>query len=430
MALKKISICDGVVLNIIEKDKFKTNYISVNFISSLSKEHAALNALLPRVLKRGTMMHPDMASLNRAYETLYSTTVYSRNYKRGEVQIVGFCANPLANDYIPDGTDVLDGTLHLIDEILFSPLLENGCFKAEYVEGEKRMLIDDVKAQINNKNRYALIRCEEEMCRNEVYGISETGTIEEIEAITPASLYADYKALLSEAKIEIFFVGKTDESALVESIGSIFGKCAHHVTAPLTTEVIRRAGEVREVVEDQPVAQGKLSLGFRTASVLSDGNYHEFALMRELYGGSAVSKLFMNVREKLSLCYYCSAIPEAHKGIMIVASGIEVVNKQKAQDEILAQLEAVKAGDFTEDDLEKAKRSLTNGYAELSDSPMSLESWYLGRALAGLSTSPEEATELVMNTGREAVMEAAKGITLDTVYFMRGTLNAGGSENE
>jgi len=164
--------------------------------------------------------------------------------------------------------------------------------------------------------------------------------------------------------------------------------------------------------------------------VLSDGNYHEFALMRELYGGATVSKLFMNVREKLSLCYYCSAIPEAHKGIMVVASGIEVANKQKAQDEILAQLEDVKVGDFTEDDLAKAKRSIVNSYTELSDSPMSLESWYLGRALAGLSTSPEDAIELVMNTGREAVMAAAQGVTLDTVYFMRGTLNAGGAENE
>ncbi len=256
MALKKISVCDGVVLNIIEKDKFKTNYISVNFISPLSRESAALNALLPRVLKRGTVAHPDMASLNRAYETLYSTTIYSRNYKRGEVQIVGFCASPLANDYIPDGTDVLDGTLKLMDEIIFSPLLEDGCFKAEYVESEKLMLIDDVKAQINNKNRYALRRCEEEMCRDEVYGVSETGTVAEIEAITPASLFAGYKALLSEAKIEIFFVGKTDEDALVASIKAVFGKCAHTVTAPLTTEVIRKAGEVREVVEDQSVAQG------------------------------------------------------------------------------------------------------------------------------------------------------------------------------
>ncbi|MBQ4575968.1 MAG: insulinase family protein [Clostridia bacterium] len=430
MALKKIAVCDGVVLNIIEKDKFKTNYISVNFITPLSSESAALNALLPRVLKRGTVAHPDMASLNRAYETLYSTTIYSRNYKRGEVQIVGFCASPLANDYIPDGTDVLDGTLKLMDEIIFSPLLEDGCFKAEYVESEKRMLIDDVKAQINNKNRYALRRCEEEMCRGEVYGVSETGTAAEIEAITPASLYACYKALLSGAKIEIFFVGKTDEEALIKSIKDVFVKCAHTVTAPLTTEVIRKAGEAREVVEDQPVAQGKLSLGFRTNCVLSDGNYHEFALMRELYGGSTVSKLFMNVREKLSLCYYCSAIPEAHKGIMVVASGIEVANKQKAQDEILAQLEAVKVGDFTEDDLAKAKRSIVNSYTELSDSPMSLESWYLGRALAGLSTSPEDAIELVMNTGREAVMAAAQGVTLDTVYFMRGTLNAGGAENE
>jgi len=428
MAAIKLRISDGVNLSVIETDKFKTNYISVNFLVKLDKATAAYNALLPKVLKRGTVNYPDMAAINRQLEYLYATNLSTRLYKRGETQIFGFGAYVLDNSFALGGEDILGGVLDMFGEIIFSPLVKDGAFDAEYVESEKRNLIDDINAQINNKTSYAVRRCQEEMCRDEVFGISELGTVEDIKAITAQSLYEHYLKVLNTAEIEVYFVGRKPAD-LDERLKKMFAQVSHIAGTPLSTEVIRTAAEVRDITEEEQVKQGKLSLGFRTGKVLSDGDYHKFSLFCELYGGSPTSKLFMNVREKLSLCYYCRTIPEAQKGIMIVASGIENEKRDTAQAEILAQLENVKNGDITDEELDSAKRSIINGYREIYDTPSALESWYMGRALAGIGGTPEEAAELIKNTTKEEIMEVAKGMTLDTVYFMRGTLD-GGEEDD
>ncbi len=422
MAVIKRDIADGIRLNIIETDKFKTNYLSVNFLTPLSKKTASFIALLPAVLKRGTINYPDMAALNRRFDMLYSTNIGTRCFKRGETHIFGFSANMLDNRFALDGTDILSETLSLMSEIIFSPFLVDGCFKHEYVESEKKNLCDAIKAKINNKNSYAVWRCQEEMCRNEVFSVSEDGTVQDVADITPKALYDFYKEILNRSQVEIYFVGKYDYVLLESKIKSAF-KSIHHISGFVPhTEIIRSASNVYEVTENQPVTQGKLSLGFRTSAVLSDGNYEKFVVFCEVFGGSPSSKLFMNVREKLSLCYYCHAIPDAHKGIMVVASGIEIDKKQTVQEEILFQLENIRCGNFTEDEFDAAKKSLINGYQSISDNAGGLVSWYLGRMLAGIETSPEETIDLVSKVDTDDIRKAAASVTLDTVYFLKGTL--------
>ncbi|MDD4772795.1 MAG: pitrilysin family protein [Eubacteriales bacterium] len=426
MVVIKHKIADGISLNIIETDKFKTNYIAVNLLTALDKKTAAYKALLPAVLKRGTVNYPDMAALNRRYDMLYSTHINTRCFKRGETHIFGFSAHMLDNRFVLDGTDIVSETLSLIAEIMFSPALSDGCFSSVYVESEKKNLIDLIKSKINNKNSYAVLRCQEEMCRGEVFAVSEDGTVEDVEAITPQSLFDFYKEIINRAQIEIYFVGKYDNNLLVEKVRNAFSPIRHVSGFVPYTEVIRNADTVREVSEEQPVTQGKLSLGFRSGAVLSDGDYEKFIMFSEIFGGSPSSKLFMNVREKLSLCYYCHAIPDAHKGIMIVASGIEVDKKEIAQDEILLQLENIRRGDFTEDEYEAAKKSIINGYRSITDSASGLVSWFLGRKLADIEISPEKAINLIEKVTKNDIVEAAKKVTLDTVYFMRGTLKESG----
>ena len=421
MKLQKRPICEGVNLNIIETDKFKTNYIAINFITPLLEKTASLSTLLPAVLKRGCVKYPDIASLQRRYDMLYSTNVWAGSTKLGEAQIIKIGANMLDNRYVTDGTDILGGTIELIGDILFNPLLENGAFRADYVEQEKTNQIDAVKSIINNKGAYANVRCIEEMCRGELYSVA-SASVENTEIITPASLYEHYKNLMASAPVEIYFVGNCDFDALETKLCEIFKPHAH-TSAPIPkTNVIRRADSVREVVEEQPVAQGKLSIGFRTGKVLDDGDYHIFATFCELFGGSPAAKLFMNVREKLSLCYYCQAVPHAQKGIMIVASGIDVEKKEQAQSEILAQLDDVCYGKITEEEFLAAKKSLINGYKSIGDNADTIATWYLNRAYASLDTSPEQTAELVQGVTVDEVIECAKNITLDTVYFMKGTL--------
>ena len=181
---------------------------------------------------------------------------------------------------------------------------------------------------------------------------------------------------------------------------------------------------MKEVTDGQNVNQAKLSIGFRTGKVLSDGDYYKFVLFNEVYGGSPTSKLFMNVREKLSLCYYCKSIPEPQKGVMIVTAGVEEGNKEKAQNEILVQLNDICECKITDEEFESAVCSILNAYREIEDNPESIENWYIGRMLAGLTTTPAETAEQIKSCTKNDVAEMAKGITLDTVYFMKPEGNA------
>jgi predicted Zn-dependent peptidase len=202
----------------------------------------------------------------------------------------------------------------------------------------------------------------------------------------------------------------------------MFDNCERNYKPLIQSYVEREVSEVKEVNEKCPAVQGKLSLGFRMGTILGEADYKGLPVFLEMYANSPVSKLFMNVREKLSLCYYCRAIPEGMKGIMVVTSGIEVENKEKAQAEILAQLESVRNGDFTDDELILAKKSLKNAYSELNDSPIALEGWYLTRRLAGIHDTPESVCNDFMSVTKEDVVLCARKIKLDTVYFLEGTL--------
>ncbi len=425
MALEKINISDGVTLNIIKTDKFKTNYLSFNFVCNLREENASHNALLPQVLMRGTKKHPNMAGMKKVLDDLYAASIEARVYKRGEFQVIGMAAGWLDDRYSIDKTDITMGTLDILEEVLFEPYTENGAFSKNYVEGEKSNLIDDIRAAINNKRTYAIDRCKEEMCKYEPYGIAVYGKEEQVERITAETLYDAYMSLLKTSKVEIFYVGGNDGDKIAQRIKAMFSSIRREYLEPSSAVVIKEVSSVKEVTEKCQATQGKLSLGFRSGCSLGEKDYLAFPLFVEIYGGSPVSKLFMNVREKLSLCYYCRAIPEGLKGIMVVTSGIEVENKQKTQDEILAQLENIRNGIITEEELVLAKKSLKNAYNELEDNPASLEGWYLTRRLAGLDDIPEDVIGGIMNVTKREIVEAAKKIELDTVYFLEGTQKEG-----
>ncbi|MBQ4116849.1 MAG: insulinase family protein [Clostridia bacterium] len=428
--LKKFKITDGVTLNVIPTDKFKTNYLSFNFVQYLDKNKAALNALIPQVLLRGTKNHKDIASIKVALDELYAASVEGKTFKRGEYQVCGITASWLADRYSIDGTKITEGTISILEELLFDPYTENGIFSKSYVESEKIDLIDDIRALINNKNSYAVTRCKEEMCRGEAFGISEYGDEESVKKITADELFAAYQNLLETSRIEIFYVGSGDVEALFEKIGKMFADKKRAYTEPQKTVVKYGVTEVKNVTEKISAAQGKLSLGFRTGCSVGDKDYSAFPVFVEMYGNSPVSKLFMNVREKLSLCYYCRAIPDGVKGIMVVTSGIEVSNKEKTQNEILAQLDNVKQGKITDEELILAKKSLKNAYNELNDSPPALEGWYLTRCLSGLDDSHEEVCNRFMNVTKEEVINVARKLQLDTVYFLEGTLKGKGESDD
>ncbi len=422
--MKREFFSDRIALNYIDVDKFKSNYLSVSFVVPFDKKTSATNALILKILKRGTVSYPNMVELSKKLEYLYSADIYTKATNFGETQLLSFSIDALDNRFSLDNTDILGGAMEVLGEIIFSPITENGIFNQNYFESEKRNQIDDIAAEINNKAKYALTRFSDHMFANESFSFS-AGDADYVSALTNEEVFAQYKAILDSASIEITFVGHTDEAALKNALYTMLKKYSPKNTVTTRTDVIREVESIKEIHETCVGKQGNLVMGFRTGCVLADGDYTKMALLSELYGGSANSMLFMNVREKMSLCYYCASVPEAIKGIMLVRAGIENKNFAVARDEIIHQLNMIKNGEFSEDDLLAAKLSLINAYREISDNPQSIRNWYTGRILSGITQSPEEAIKVVESITKEEIVATANKIMLDTVYFLEGVPNGG-----
>lgn len=422
MSILRKQIAEGVTLNCIKTDKFKTGFLSVNFVAPLERATAAKNALISNILLRGSVKYPTIAELSKKLDYLYASGVFSRNVKRGELQVFGLCASMIDSDYAMDGENILFEVIDVLGDVLLCPVTENGVFQTAYTESEKRNLVDAINAKINDKAYYARQRCIAEMCKNERYGIDENGSVDDVLACTADGLFAQYKYALKAYPIEIFFVGNCDVSALANKLSALFLALEREPIALPETEVVRACESAKTVTEDMPVNQGKLNIGWRTGITLGDAQYPALMMFNEIFGGGVTSKLFMNVREKMSLCYYCSSSAEAVKGLMTVSSGIEVKNREIAEKAIFDQLAAVKAGEFSDEEILSARLGLINNYRELADSARALESWYLGRTLAGVPGTPDSVAESLAAVTKEEIVAAANKVTLDTVYFLNGTL--------
>ncbi len=420
MITKSIELANGVTFKYIETDKFKTNYFSFNFISPLAKEKTAYNSLLPLVLMRGCGKYPTQADINKKLQYLYSGDVVARNDAFGEYQIIGLKANMLDNRFSMD-TDVTVETVDLICNMLFEPLLENGVFTEKYTKGEKINLIDIIESERNNKTKYSMNRLKEEMCKNEVFGISKLGNVEDVEKITPQSLYNAYNEMICTYPIEIYFVGKCDFEKLTSMLVSQFSTIERKPISINKAKTIEKATEVKQIVDIENVKQGKLCLGFRTGYRVEDNKYYLLQLFNEVFGGSPTSKLFMNVREKMSLCYYCRSIVNQRNGIMLVASGIEFDNKEIVENAIIEQLNAIKNGSITEEEFESARKSIRNGYLQVYDSAESMEAWTFFRGLCESNATPKDECDKIDTATIDDIKRVAEKMTLDTVYFLKGT---------
>ena len=420
---KRTQLFPGVWLRTVHTDKFKSAYLSLTLMTQLNRENASANALLPRVLRRGTMVHPDMESLSAALDELYGGAVEPVVRKKGESQCVGFLASFLDNAYALNGEDILSGAAELLGEMLLNPLTRDGVFDPDYVEGEKANLIDELRGQINDKRIYATRRLTQLMCRAESFGADKLGQEDKVAAITPESLWARYQKLLSSAQIEVYYSGSADPERVREIMERVFS------TLPVSEEREEPECEVRIHAEQEPnvieevmdVNQGKLAMGWRTGGItVWEEECPALVLCSAVFGGTSMSKLFMNVRERLSLCYYASSALEKQKGLMIVSSGIEFQNYETAKREILAQLEDVKAGKITDDELEGARRILINQYRSIEDEQGRMEEYWLGQAAAGTEDDPGTLAARLETVTGEQIAQVARKLELDTVYFLKG----------
>lgn len=417
--VKHISLDNGISLNTVTTDKFKSNSLTIYLISPLTKENAALGALLPRVLSRRNSAYPDVKSLRGHLCDLYGADIVSGCEKRGEMQILSVGIRSVSPKFLPE--NVTDECVELLAQTLFNPVLVNGAFDTDDVEIEKKNLIDAINAEVNDKVYYAYIRMIEEMCKNEPFGTGKNGTAAAVAKITPEELTKYWKELIATSQIEVFAVGAdNDEAALSNALKNAFSKIERQYKKLPEAKLITVEGEVKKIDEKMPLEQAKLVMGFRTGVSAPEDDTAAIMLANEIFGGSVNSKLFTNVREKLHLCYYCSSGIERYKGIMYIRSGIQAENKQKAIEEILSQLDAVKKGDFTEEEITAAKLSLSDEYRSIDDSLYGIESYYLGQLLSNTKYTPDEMANKIKDIKKEEIIDAFKNVKLDTIYCLEG----------
>ena len=410
-------IMPDVFLTYLPARKFKTSRLTLNLVTGLDRATASANALLPAVLSRGTMRHPDMESLSAAMDTLYGATVDSVVRKKGERQCIGFAADFIDDAFTPHGEKLLEPVAELMGEMLLEPVTRNGSFLAEYVDSEKANLIDAIRGIINDKRDYADLRLLQGMCRGERYGVDKFGSIARVEKITNQTLFRYYQELLSTAHLELFYCGSAERERVEEAISRAFAPLQRGRVVPPVIAEKKNAPEMpREITERMDVTQGKLSMGWRA----STNDAPAMMLANLIFGGYSNSKLFLNVREKLSLCYYASSAYHRSKGIVTVSSGIECRDVETAKREILAQLASVQRGEFEEWEVEGARACLIASLESRGDSAGRMEENALGQVATGIRETADELIAALRAVTNERIAEAAQSMTLDTVYFLTG----------
>lgn len=413
--MKYINIADGVKGLFVENKRFSTTHISVNLYLPLKKETVAVNALLPYVLSSCCKEYPDFSALNLRLSELYGADVGGIVDKIGDTQVLKFFSFCIEDEFVPDALPVAEQACDLLFSMIFEPSLEGHSFLEKDVERERRLTLEKIAGIINDKRTYAISQIIGEMYKEEAFGELKTGSYEDVATITGEALYNAWQEVISSAEIRIQVIGKKLPDGLFERLSQKLAGFNRKVVELKPTKPKKVGDTVNRICEKMDVSQGKLVMGFCTEHIGTDADTAFLAVFADLFGGGPYSKLFANVREKYSLCYYCAARPNRTKGYLLVDSGVEPRNAERAEKEILNQLEDIKKGDLTAEDLAASISSIKESLVCLNDSQAAIDNWYSMR-IFGEPITPEDYIKMVEKVTLKDVIKAANLYKLDTVY--------------
>ena len=418
--INRKQLADGVFFSSVRDGRFKTMKISANIIVPLSADTAAANALLCDVLSHSCKAYPDFTALSKKLCSLYGADLSAFVRKVGDHQLIALSAMGLDDRYTLNGESVAQELSRLLCSVIFEPNLSDGVFVEENVEQERRQLLDSIDAEYNDKRLYAIAQLIKHMCAKETYGIKRYGSAQQVREGTPQDLTNAWKNLLKTAIFEIVYVGDSAPDKAQAVFAEAFGNI-DRAPAAADTQIIRTANSVNTVTEEINVAQAKLVMGFRAGTALPEKDVDAAALMCAILGGTANSKLFCNVREKQSLCYYCASRYDKHKGIMFIDSGVQTENIDKLKAGILKEIEDMKNGVITDFEMDATKRAMINSFYSSNDTVGGIEAWYTAQLFDGGFTTIEEMAARIGAVTKEQVIAAANKLTLDTVYVLKNS---------
>ena len=415
--LKTLEIGKNVKLTLIPESKFKTNLISVYIQRKLDRNEGTKNALLPGILKSGCNKYKTLGQLTDREEELYGSYLHAGASKRGESQVLGFSILSVNEKYLDE--KILGQCIEFLNEIINNPLVIDGGFNEEYLNIEKEILKDSIMSIINDKGNYAMKRTNEIMFEGEPYSINGKGYIEDLDTIDRVSLYEHYKEVLKTSPIEIMIEGEFEETEVVELIKEKFQFDRGNIIDIPKEEYYKEVDKVKEVKETMDIAQGKLVMGYRcNVDYLDEEKYYSLLLGSRILGGGADSKLFINVREKESLCYTIYSTIQKSKSTMMVCSGIEAQNYEKTVNLVKEQVQKLKDGDITESEISNAKIAFINSLNSLNDEIGRISDFYFSQSISKNKSDLDQIKNMINKSTKEDIVEAVKNIELDTIYFL------------
>ena len=421
MEYKQTEIKKGIKLHTIKTEKFKTNLIAIMLTTKLNRENVTKNALVPAVLRRGTKNLTTQEEINKKLEEMYGASLDCGLDKTGDNQVLKFYIETVNDEFLPqEAENMLKTSLEKIFEFVFNPYLENGCFKKEYVEQEKENIKQIIDGKIDNKARYSLDRCIEEMYKDKPYGLYKYGYVEDMKNINEKNLYEYYQQLINECKIDIFVSGIIDEETenIIKNNENII-KLKDREPQYNEPEIIaKRTEKENDVQESMDVTQGKLIIGM-DLDIDDDNLRFDVMIYNSIFGGSANSKLFQNVREKASLAYTASSSYYRFKNNIFINCGIEIKNYEKALEIIKQQIEDMKKGDFTDEEVENAKKGIIASIKTIDDEQDTEITYFFSQELSKSKCNIEQYMQRISEVTKDKVVDVANKVSVNTVYFLK-----------
>ena len=421
MQYQEKEIKKGIEFHELNTNKFKTNLVAIFLTTKLTRENVTKNALISTILRRGSKNMPSQEEISKQMEEMYGASFDCGLDKIGDNQVLKFYMETINDDFIPQQKEkMLKNTLEKILEIVFNPYIENGEFKKEYVEQEKNTIKQRIEGKIDNKARYALNRCIEEMYKDEPYGLYKFGYVEDLDAIDGKNLYEYYQELIKNCKIDILVSGilPDDIEEIIkenENIKNLQEREPSYVMPKLRT---RNTEKENVVTESMDVTQGKLVLGL-DIKLENEKQKYDALLYNSILGGTANSKMFQNVREKAHLAYVASSSYIRQKSNIFINCGIEINNYEKALEIVKKQIDDMKKGDFTEEDIENAKKGIISTIDLIDDEQDTGITYYFGQELSNNKISPEEYKEIVQKVQKDDIVKIANSVSINTIYFLK-----------
>lgn len=420
--MQTINIKEGINLHLIKTNKFKTNLLSIFLSTPLNKGTVTQNALIPAVLRRGTNKMNTQEEISKVLEEMYGASFDCGVDKIGDNQIIKFYLETINNAYTEENEDTLKNAINIILEIVFNPLVKENSFYKEYVENEKNNLKQVIEGRKDSKATYALERCIEEMYKENPYALYKYGKVEDLENINEKNLYEQYINLINNCKIDIFISGDISEEIKKDivnnkNIQKLKERKPQYI---INNKDIRKKEEKQEEIlqESMDVTQGKLILGLDILNE-QDNDKYTALVYNAILGGTPNSKMFQNVREKNSLAYTASSSYIRQKANVFIKCGIEIKNFEKALQIIKEQIEDMKNGNFTEEDINQAKNNIISTIKFIPEEQDTELIYYFSQELSGYEMNYGEYIQKINNITKDDVVNLANKIQINKIYFLK-----------